>query len=338
MKHQEATTRKFKTTALIAVCLSLVASFPNVQRSYATANDDHVTAGLSKLAYTPMAAQNGGCPPIGFDANAPNLLRNASFEDVGPRGASARIFGRNGAVDTRSAAADWTMHTSNNSAPVITEVIKSNRLSSGASMLHVTAGSNEGGVYQLFDRDNEGPTLVVASVWVFVKRGRVVLATGNQGVTPTYALNGTFNSWEKLTACSDGSTTNNWFVIYSTDVNGSDFYVDQAKVSRVKPVPNKCGGMMIEKIVPNVTFPGGVIEINGRGFGNRQGTKLPAINRNNRLNLLQVTRWTDTQILAKSPLDLIGGTYVVLIFCDDSYRTSSNSLEVIVRDDIHRPR
>jgi hypothetical protein len=53
---------------------------------------------------------------------------------------------------------------------------------------------------------------------------------------------------------------------------------------------------------------------------------------------LQVTRWTDTQILARSPLDLVGGTYRVLIYCDNTYRTSSNSLEVIVRDDIHRPR
>ena len=341
MKYQKATVRKFKTTALIAVCLSLVASFPNVRRSYATANNDHVTAGSAELAaYAPMDPQKGGCPPLGFDANAPNLLRNASFEDLGPRGASASIFGRNGAVDTRSAAADWIMHTSNDRAEVITEVIKSNRLGSGASMLHIMAGSNEGGVYQLFDRDDHGPELVVASVWAFVKRGRVVLATGNEGVTPTYALNGTFNSWEKLTACSDGKTTNNWFVIYSTAVEGSDFYVDQAKVSRVKPAPNpnRCGGMLIEKIVPNVTFPGGVIAINGRGFGDRQGTKLPAINRNNGLNLLQVTKWTDTQILAKSPLDLIGGTYVVLIYCDDTYRMSSNSLEVTVRDDRHRPR
>jgi hypothetical protein len=232
------------------------------------------------------------------------------------------------------------MHTSNDRAQVTTEVIKSNRLVGGASMLHITAGSNEGGVYQLFDRDDHGPTLVVASVWVYVKRGRVVLATGNEGVTPTYTLNGTFGTWEKLTACSDGNATNNWFVIYSTAVEGSDFYVDQAKVSRVKqaPNPNRCGGMLIEKIVPNVTFPGGVIAINGRGFGNRQGTKLPAINRNNVLNLLQVTKWTDTQILAKSPVDLVGGTYVVLIYCDDTYRTSSNSLEVTVRDDLHRPR
>ncbi|MGH9874297.1 MAG: IPT/TIG domain-containing protein [Pyrinomonadaceae bacterium] len=336
----KSTTRKFKTVALIAICLGLVAYSPNVQRSHATAYDHHVAASLAKsAAYTAIVPQNGGCPPVGFDANAPNLLRNASFEDAGPRGTSASIFGRGGAVDTRSAAADWTMHTSNNSAQVTTALVKSNRPKSGSSMLHITAGSNEGGVYQLFDRDDHGPELVVASVWVFVKRGRVVLATGNEGVTPTASFNGTFGSWEKLTACSDGSSTNNWFVLYSTAVEGSDFYVDQAKVSRLRPAPNpnQCGGMLIEKIVPNITFPGGVIAINGSGFGNRQGTKLPAINRGH-VNLLQVTKWTDTQILARSPLDLVGGTYRVLIYCDDSYRTSSNSLEVTVRDDLHRPR
>jgi len=330
---------KLKTVALVGVCLSIVLNPTNVQKSYATASNDHSSSGWAKMAaYTAMVPQNAGCPPLGFDPRTPNLLRNPSFEDVGVRGATASIFGRDGAVDTTSAAAGWTMHTSNDRAQVFTEVVKSTRLGSGASMLHIKANSNEGGVYQLFDRDDHGPTLVVASVWVYVKRGRVVLATGNEGVTPTYTLNATFGNWEKLTACSDGSTTNNWFVIYSTAVEGSDFYVDQASVSRVKQTPNRCGGMMIEKIVPNVTFPGGEIAINGHGFGNRQGTRLPAINRNNQLNLLQVTRWTDTQILAKSPLDLVGGTYLVLIYCDDSYRTSSNSFEVTVRDDRRRPR
>jgi IPT/TIG domain len=296
-------------------------------------------AGLSRLnVRAESVAQNGGCPPAGFNRNSPNLLHNPSFEEVGPRGRSATLINDQDVVDDRSAAAGWTMHTSNDRANVRTEIVKANRLGGGASMLHITAGSNEGGVYQLFARDNEGPTLVVASVWVFVKRGRVVLATGNQGVTPTSSLNRTFGSWELLQACSDGNTTNNWFVVYSTAVEGSDFYVDQASVSRIKPAANQCGGMMIENIVPNVTFPGGVIAINGRNFGHRPGTKLPAINRNNALNLLQVTRWTDSQILTRLPLDLVGGTYQVLIYCDDSYRTSSNSFEVTVRDDLRRPR
>ena len=349
--------RIFRTALLAVVCLTLVAPTLEALGSHDTRYTDRSDAmrpvgksptsqfastddrGADQVRASVRAgwqASRGGCS-ADLDPNAPNLLRNTSFEEAGPRGRAASIFGRDGALDTRSAAAEWTMHTSNDRANVTTELVKSNRLGGGSSMLHVTAGSNEGGVYQIFAQDNHGPKLVVASVWVYVKRGRVVLATGNQGVTPTYALNATFGQWERLQACSDGATTNNWFVVYSTAVEGSDFYVDLAKVSTVKPIANQCGGMLIESIVPNVTFPGGVIAINGSNFGHRQGTKLPAINRGH-VNLLQVTRWTDTQILARSPLDLVGGTYRVLIYCDDTYRTSSNSLEVTVRDDRHRPR
>jgi hypothetical protein len=346
--------RIFKALALAAGCLSVVASTTTVQGSRARAHKDRSEVlGQARPFYG--AAQNlsadqvalnvragwqaprGGCPPADFDQNAANLLRNASFEEVGPRGRSASFPGPAGADDARSAAADWTMHTSNDRANVTTELVKSKRPGGGASMLHVTAGSNEGGVYQLFAPDDRGPARVVASVWVFVTSGRVVLATGNEGLTPTSTFSTTTGKWELLEACSDGKTTNNWFVIYSTAVEGSDFYVDLASASKVKPIANQCGGMLIESIVPNVTFPGGTIAINGRNFGRQQGTKIPAINRGH-VSQLQVTRWTDTQILARSPLDLVGGTYRVLIYCDNTYRTSSNSLEVTVRNDIHRPR
>ena len=347
-----------KALALASACLSLVAATRFAHESQATRNSGRSDAigqvgprppylsassqkfstdlvGLKVLGGLP--APKAACPPADFDANAQNLLSNPSFEVAGPRGRSASFSGPDGGDDTRSAAAKWTMHTSTALANVTTELIASKRLGGGASMLHISAASNEGGVYQLFARDDHGPEWVVASVWVYVTRGRVALGTGNEGATPNTALSTTRGKWEKLQACSDGTTTNNWFVIYSTDVEGSDFYVDLARVSKVKPIGNQCGGMVIERIVPNVTFPGGTIAINGRNFGRRQGTKVPAINRG-RVDQLQVTRWTDTQILARSPLDLVGGTYRVLIYCDDTYRTSSNSLEVTLRDDLHRPR
>lgn len=277
------------------------------------------------------------CPPAAFNENAPNLLRNASFEKVGPRGRSASFSGRKGADDARSAAAGWTMHTSNDRAKVTTELIGSTRPGGEASMLHVNAGSNEGGVYQLFARDDRGPARVVASAWVFVTRGRVAIGTGNEGFITNSMLSSTTGKWELLSACSDGKTTNNWFIAYSTAIEGSDFYVDLGRVSEVRAIGERCGGMLIERVVPNVSFPGGVIAINGRNFGREQGAKIPAINRGH-VDRLQVTRWTDTQISARVPLDLVGGTYRVLIYCDDTYRTSSNSLEVTIRDDIHRPR
>jgi hypothetical protein len=277
------------------------------------------------------------CPPPHYNLNAPNLLHNASFEKPGPRGRSASFSGRPGEEDARSAAAGWTMHTSNDRAKVTTELIGSTRPGGGRSMLHVSAGSNEGGVYQLFAADDRGPARVVASVWVLVRRGRVSMGTGNEGFITNSVLNSTIGKWELLQACSNGKTTNNWFVVYSTDIAGSDFYVDLGRVSEVRENSERCGGMLIDRVVPNVSFPGGVIAINGRNFGRVQGTKIAAINRG-RVDQLQVTRWTDTQILARVPLDLVGGTYRVLIYCDDTYGTSSNSLEVTIRDDIHRPR
>jgi hypothetical protein len=308
-------------TALLALapCLAALAEMP----------------GMNTLAV--RLEPKGACPPADLDVNAKNLLSNASFEKAGPRGRSASFSGRPGAEDARSASAGWTMHTSNDRAKVMTELIRSQRPGGGASMLHVNAGSNEGGVYQLFAADDRGPARVVASAWVLVRRGRVAMGTGNEGYITNSVLSSTTGKWELLQACSDGKTTNNWFIVYSTDVAGSDFYVDLGRVSEVRPDGERCGGMLIERVVPNVSFPGGVIAINGRNFGRVQGTKIPAINRGH-VDQLQVTRWTDTQISARVPLDLVGGTYRVLIYCDDTYRTGSNSLEVTIRDDFHRPR
>ena len=335
-------TQKTLRALLIAMSLCAFVMQPLVTKSSAIASDastntwqlSHIN---STLASSMLIQPRPACPPANSDRDAVNLLRNPSFEEVGPRGHKANLFGRDEGVDTRSAAADWTMHTSNDRAQVITELVKSNRLGGGATMLHVIAGSNEGGVYQIFAQDNRGPKSVVASVWVFVKRGRAVLATGNQGITPNYALSSTTGQWELLQACSDGSTTHNWFVVYSTAIEGSEFYVDTATLTKAKLQSSDCGGMIIDNINPNVSFPEGVVAINGSGFGHRQGSRIPAINRG-KVNQLQVTRWTDTQILARVPLDLIGGTYRVLIYCDDTYRIGSNSLDVTVRDDLHRPR
>lgn len=351
---QQSTTRTLMAVALVAIWLNVWAYTPVAQESPTrpTRNRsdaiDERPAKFSELAQSQLASlsrlnyrflsppQPDACPPAGFNANAQNLLRNANFEEIGPRGRRASFSGRDGADDSRSAAADWTMHTSNDRANVTTELITSTRPGGGKSMLHVSAGSNEGGVYQAFAADNRGPTRVVASAWVFVRRGRVVIGTGNSGFITNSALSTTTGRWELLQACSNGDTTNNWFVVYSTAVEGSEFLIDLASVSKAGAA-NQCGGMLIESVVPNVTFPGGSIAINGRNFGNRQGTRIAAINKG-RVDQLQVTRWTDTQILARSPLDLVGGTYRVLIYCDNTFRTSSNSLEVTVRDDIHRPR
>lgn len=88
-------------------------------------------------------------------------------------------------------------------------------------------------------------------------------------------------------------------------------------------------GMMIERINPDVTSPGRVITINGRNFGSHQGERVLGINRG-RVNRMEVLDWSDDRIRARVPDRLASGSYRLLIYYDDSFRTSSNSLEVTV--------
>ena len=90
------------------------------------------------------------------------------------------------------------------------------------------------------------------------------------------------------------------------------------------------GGMLIEKLVPAVAGPGSTIEIHGRDFGQIPGNKVVAINAHNRLNVMKIRSWSNSLVRAQIPRDLKGGGYVVLIYYDDSYRTSSNSKTIKV--------
>jgi hypothetical protein len=293
---------------------------------FVAARPDTEALSASPLAY----ASKGGCPPADFDPGAPNLLKNPSFETVGPRGKRTILSPNRGSNDTQSAASAWTVHTSNDGATVTTQLVRAARLGSGLSMLRISAGSNEGGVYQIIAPDGKGPSNVVARAWVFVRRGRVALGTGHEGFILNSVLSSTTGRWELLQACSDGKTNNNWFVVYSVDVAGSDFDVDLAGMFKALPNGDQAGAMLIEHVRPNIAFPGATIEITGRNFGHEQGNRIAAIN-HNRVDRLIVDRWSDRRIVARVPLDLIPNVYRVLIYYDATYQTSSNSLEVTVR-------
>jgi hypothetical protein len=89
------------------------------------------------------------------------------------------------------------------------------------------------------------------------------------------------------------------------------------------------GGMTIERVDPDLTSPGRVINIYGRNFGSFQGERIVSIN-HGRVNRMGVLDWSDDRIRARIPDRLAPGNYRLMIYYDDSFRTSSNSLEVIV--------
>jgi len=117
---------------------------------------------------------------------------------------------------------------------------------------------------------------------------------------------------------------------------GADRNTERAAVPQNRggpaPTPN-AGGMLIEHIKPDSTHPGDTIDILGVHFGSRPAGKIVAINLG-RVNRAKVLHWSDNRIKARVPNGLAPGEYRVLIYYDNSFRTSSNSLPL----SIIRPR
>jgi hypothetical protein len=185
-------------------------------------------------------------------AVAANVLTNPDFS-IG--GAPSTITGA--PVPGSSAAPPWT--TWNNSpATTKTEYLKSYMGRSG--VIHVmTTGANNG-LVQVWKPINTGPTKVVHSASIFIKRGKVGMGTGNGGNTGVSAFTSHTGRWETIqgtnTVCPANET-----IIYSTD-GPADFYVDSASVVEVPsnvPCPQGKPNLVIEKfafIGPSSPAPG----------------------------------------------------------------------------------
>ena len=179
------------------------------------------------LAQAEPGAANA-CPPYGF-LNATNYAANPSFETLGPNGSP--VSWQNGQpVPAPSAAASWTMHSSNNGARV-TSALEATTVpqNGGARMMHFTSGSNEGGVFQTIAN---APAKVMFSVWVKVRRGHVAIQThgGNMGPVSWSTKVG---EWEQLRVCTDGSVPTTMPIIYNQDPAGGDFYFDRVEVRAI---------------------------------------------------------------------------------------------------------
>jgi hypothetical protein len=87
--------------------------------------------------------------------------------------------------------------------------------------------------------------------------------------------------------------------------------------------------MLIRQIKPDATHPGTVIDILGIHFGDRQAGRIVGINLG-RVNRARVLRWSDNRIRVRVPDGFVPGEYRVLIYYDNSFRTSSNSLPLTI--------
>ena len=201
---------KMKRTKTFTLCLTLIAVFAMVAGGRSDSAVETARTPLPMAALAPCSANM-------------NLLKNPGFEDTGPNGPSTSWPAQS---STNAAAASWTIHSDNNSAPLKTRLEPSTK-QPGGKMLHVIAGGNEGGVYQILP---QGLNKIAASAWVYVKRGHVVMQA-NAGSSGPFAKSATMGKWELLQITTDGSTPVDWFVIYNQDPQGGEFFTDAAKVT-----------------------------------------------------------------------------------------------------------
>jgi len=90
------------------------------------------------------------------------------------------------------------------------------------------------------------------------------------------------------------------------------------RIERIKALAkdeNKCF-LTLNSISESSGFPGTTFEMNGV-FGNEQGVKMPAINKDGKANHLIVLSWSNTKLTVKVPTDLAPGNYKVGVYCSD---------------------
>jgi hypothetical protein len=188
----------------------------------ASAPSDRIAAQALNVGAAPI------CPPQRF-ANNLNLAANPGFEIGPPLGVVVSF--PPGPVPTPSAAPGWFMHTDNINSRVSTRHIPTTVPGpGGARMLHMTAASFEGGVYQII---RNSPRRVMFSVWVKVLAGQAVIgANAMLGQTPN-AFSTKIGEWEQLRVCTDGAWPTDMFYVYNSAAAGGQFYIDRVEIRQI---------------------------------------------------------------------------------------------------------
>jgi hypothetical protein len=184
--------------------------------------------GVAKALPAPPAP----CPGPFFNPfGLPNMLKNFSFNTVGPSGTTTTHSGALPVPLPPSAAQEWLMHNNNFGATITTRMIPSTG-PQGPRMLHIRTGGTEGGVMQNFTSKHKGTGKIVGAVWVFVNKGKVQLGIHADGSPTASVMSTKIGQWELLKVCSDGNSANSIFFVLNQDPDGGDFFIDAAAVVR----------------------------------------------------------------------------------------------------------
>jgi hypothetical protein len=186
--------------------------------------------GATALADSPAMTS---CPTMFFLSG--NLALNSNFESPAPNIPVGQTTCWHTGLPTPppSAAAGWTMHTSNDQDRVCSQLLPSTAPEpNGNLMLKFVAGGNEGGIFQNVT-GNINSTYMF-SVWVYVLSGQVAVQSSG-GVGGPNAWSTKIGQWEQLRVCNNLLHTADALVIYNQDPNGGAFYVDRVEF---REIPN----------------------------------------------------------------------------------------------------
>lgn len=168
------------------------------------------------------------CPA--YTPAGPNIALNPDFETVGPCGTSTVWVNGSGACGINSAAANWSIHSSNSGTAVSTYQVNTSLPIGGLTkMLRIVAKGSESGVWQPLPA---GLTAVMVSAWVKVRTGHVALQA-TAGATGPTAWSDRFGEWIQLRVCTNGLVPVDTIVIYNEDPAGGDFFVDRVEARQI---------------------------------------------------------------------------------------------------------
>src|SRR4051794_20497482 len=154
---------------------------------------------------------------LALPLSAANVLQNPSFET----GSLTPTSGSNLAIIPTPVDGTGWAGWNNAAALTYMELLPTTLplASAGGQMLHIQTAGDQNGIFQFF-----GGGSYYAGAWIYTLSGAadIQLVNGTQAVTTL------LNQWEFVQSASPVGS--NEFVIYSSDVNGADFYVDLAVV------------------------------------------------------------------------------------------------------------
>ncbi|HEX2060537.1 MAG TPA: hypothetical protein VHK90_07340 [Thermoanaerobaculia bacterium] len=159
----------------------------------------------------------------------PNLLENPEFATPGPNGTRTSTTAPE---ITPSAAAGWNVYNAA-AGPISTAIVPSTR--GAGSAIHVVTSAEHSGLMQVWNPRN-ATGRVRTTAWVFVRRGRIYIGSGDGRPPMMNVYSSGTGRWERISGVND-SCPATVTVIYAAGPGGAEFYVDEISATETLAAP-----------------------------------------------------------------------------------------------------